>query len=158
MNDTLTDFTDPLENYDAPSFADPLEAALHFETVARLQTQPHLSVTSDTTVRETMKLMTGRQISCVLVEEDERLVGVFGDRDVLDRVALEYDQVLEQPVRSVMTGNPVSVREDEPAARVLAIMAVSGYRHVPVVDLQGRTVGVVSPQRVARFLSAYMND
>ncbi|GAB5441063.1 MAG: hypothetical protein Fues2KO_14120 [Fuerstiella sp.] len=158
MNGAAAEFTDPLENYDPPNFSDPLESALHDCTVSDLQTQPHMCVTTTTPVRETMKLMTGRQISCVLVEEDDRLVGVFGDRDVLDRVALEYDDVIDQPVGNVMSRNPVFVRADESAAKVLAIMAISGYRHVPVVDLQGKTIGIVSPQRVARFLSEYVND
>lgn len=158
MSGAAAEFTDPLENYDPPNFSDPLESALHDCTVSDLQTQPHMCVTTTTPVRETMKLMTGRQISCVLVEEDDRLVGVFGDRDVLDRVALEYDDVIDQPVSNVMSRDPVFVRADESAAKVLAIMAISGYRHVPVVDLQGKTIGIVSPQRVARFLSEYVND
>lgn len=158
MNGAAAEFTDPLENYDPPNFSDPLESALHDCTVSDLQTQPHMCVTSTTPVRETMKLMTGRQISCVLVEEDDRLVGVFGDRDVLDRVALEYDDVIDQPVSNMMSRDPVFARADESAAKVLAIMAISGYRHVPVVDLQGKTIGIVSPQRVARFLSEYVND
>ena len=151
-------FLDPLENYDSIDFDDPVEQSLHVESVASLQTQPHICVTSDTSVRDTMRLMTGKQISCVLVEEDDRLIGVFGDRDVLDKVALEYDDVMDGPVADVMSRNPVSVREDDTAAKVLSVMAVTGYRHVPVVDPQGKTVGIVSPQRVAKFLSSHLDS
>ena len=151
-------FLDPLENYDSIDFDDPVEQSLHVESVASLQTQPHICVTSDTSVRDTMRLMTGKQISCVLVEEDDRLIGVFGDRDVLDKVALEYDDVMDGPVADVMSRNPVSVREDDTAAKVLSVMAVTGYRHVPVVDPHGKTVGIVSPQRVAKFLSSHLDS
>jgi CBS domain-containing protein len=34
-------------------------------------------------------------------------------------------------------------------------MSVCGYRHVPVVNLQEKLVGIVSPQRVTRFLKQY---
>ncbi|MEQ9407425.1 MAG: CBS domain-containing protein [Fuerstiella sp.] len=151
-------FQDPLEDYSTPAFDDPIEEALHEKLVASLQAQPHICVSADTSVRDTMKLMVGQQIACVLVEENDRLVGVFGDRDVLDKVALEYDAVIDGPVRNVMSTNPVSVREDESAAKVLSIMAVSGYRHIPVVRPDGKSVGIVSPQRMAHFLYGYLES
>ncbi|HIK95234.1 MAG TPA: CBS domain-containing protein [Planctomycetes bacterium] len=151
-------FEDPLENYAPPVFEDPVEQALHEELVSTLQTQPHSCVSADTSVRDTMKLMVGRQIACVLVEEGERLVGVFGDRDVLDKVALEYDDVIDRPVCEVMSTRPVSVLDHDSAAKVLAIMAVSGYRHVPVTTPEGKTIGIVSPQRMAHFLMGHLQS
>ena len=35
---------------------------------------------------------------------------------------------------------------------MLSVMAVSGYRHVPVLNLEKQLVGIISPQRVCRFL------
>ena len=156
MNTSKNEFADPLENYDSPGFDDPIEQALHDESVAELQTQPHICVSADTTVRDTMKLMTGRHISCVLVEDNGKLVGVFSDRDVLDKVALEFANVIDAPVRKVMSTDPVYVEETDSAAKVLSVMAVSGYRHVPVVDSGGHAIGIVSPQRVARFLASHL--
>ncbi len=155
---TNGEFADPLENYDPPAFDDPVEQALHEETVASLQSQPLTCVSGDTTVRDTMKLMVGREIACVLVEEAGVLAGVFGDRDVLDRVALEYDEVIDGPVRNVMSRDPVSVLDDDNAAKVLTVMAVSGFRHVPVVTRDGKPVGIVSPQRIAHFLSQHLEE
>ncbi|MEZ6132497.1 MAG: CBS domain-containing protein [Planctomycetaceae bacterium] len=151
------DFSDPLENYDPPVFDDPIQQALHDESVSSIQSQPLTCVNADLSVRDTMKLMVGRQIACVLVEENDRLVGVFGDRDVLDRVALEYDQVIDEPVRTVMSADPVYVMEDDTAARVLTVMSVSGYRHVPVVNADLKPVGIVSPQRMAAFLKVHFD-
>ena len=71
MTTSNENFEDPLENYDNPSFDDPIEQALYDESVAALQTQPHMCVSGDTTVRDTMQLMTGKHISCVLVEDDD---------------------------------------------------------------------------------------
>ncbi len=152
------DFEDPIENYDAKQFDDPIEQAFHDESVANIQAQPMTCVDANTSIRETMKLMVGLQIACVLVHEDGRLVGVFGDRDVLDKVSLEYDAVIDKPVRTVMSDKPVYVQDDDSAAKALAVMAVSGYRHVPVVNAKHEPVGVVSPQRMAKFLSAHLEN
>ena len=147
-------FVDPLENYESPAFDDPIEQALHDEPVTEIRSQPYQCVDAATTVRDAMKLMTGRQISCVLVTENGKLAGVFGDRDVLDRVALEYDSVIDQPVSTVMSRDPVYVDRNDKAAKALAVMAVSGYRHVPIVDGKREPVGIVSPQRFSKFLES----
>jgi CBS domain-containing protein len=157
-NDIKTPFEDPLENYDNPTFGDPVERALHNEPIASIQAQPMTCVEADTSVRETMKLMVGQQIACVLIKDNGRLVGVFSDRDVLDKVSLEYDQVIDGPVQNVMSDHPVYVHEDDCAAKVLSVMAVSGYRHVPVVNAKHEPIGIVSPQRLAKFISAHLKN
>jgi CBS domain-containing protein len=149
-------FQDPLENYDAPVFDDPVEQALHDESVESLKTTPFLSVSASTPVRVARKLMVGNQIACILIHDDDKLVGVFSDRDVLDRVALEYDQVIDGPVSAVMTADPVFVLESDSVAKVLSVMAVSGYRHVPVVNTEGTATGIVSPVRVSQYLSQHL--
>ena len=87
-----------------------------------------------------------------MVEENGKLVGVFSDRDVLDKVALEFDAVKDRPVRELMTTNPVYVCETDTPAAALAVMAVSGFRHVPLVKLDETILGIISPQRVIKFL------
>lgn len=149
------EFQDPLKNYDPPQYDDPLEKALVERTVASLHTQPYASVSPDTAVAEAMKKLVGDEIACLLVEDNGQLVGVFSDRDVLDQVALEYDQVKDKPVSTVMRTDPVFVRESDSAAAVLTVMAVSGYRHVPVLDTSDKLVGIVSPRRVTEFLRTH---
>lgn len=138
------------------TFEDPIEQMFHNETAANIQTQPLTCVEAGTSVRDTMKLMVGLQIACVLVKQDGRLVGIFGDRDVLDKVSLEYDKVIDTAVRNVMSDQPVYVQEVDSAAKTLAIMAESGHRHIPVVNAKHEPTGIVSPQRMATFLSAHL--
>lgn len=159
MNDNSTsssdEFQDPLENYDPPQCDDPLEELLIEQTVASLHTQPYASVSPDTPVAEAMNQLVGDEIACLLVEDGGHLKGVFSDRDVLDKVALEFDQVKNQPVSMVMTTDPVYVHESDSAAAALAVMAVAGRRHVPVLDSSERLVGIVSPRRVTEFLRTH---
>lgn len=152
------EFEDPLEDFTPPKFEDPVEAAIHDELVSGIPTTPHLCVSADTSVREAMQLMVGRHIACVMVEQDGVLAGVFGDRDVLDKVALEYDSVIDGPVSAVMSDNPVTVTEVDSVGKVLSVMAISGYRHVPVVSTEGKPVGIVSPQRIGQFLQQHLRQ
>lgn len=149
------EFQDPLQNYEPKKYADALEQALAEETVAAIQHRPAATVTPDTPVCEAVKKLATLHVACLLIEDQGQLVGVFTDRDVLVKVALESDKMKNQPVSSVMTQNPVFVYESDSAAAALAVMAVSGFRHVPVTDLQKNVVGIVSPQRVTEFLRSH---
>ena len=147
------EFQDPLENYDPKTYEDGVEEALAEQSVESIMHQPFATIPADTSVSVAMHKLSAFHIACLMVEEDGKLVGVFSHRDVLDRVALEYDEVKDQCVREVMTSNPVYIYDTDPAAAALSVMAVSGYRHVPIVDSGERIVGIVSPQRVTAFLT-----
>lgn len=151
-------FEDPLENYDPVKYDDPLEQALAEEKATAVQSQPYASVSQDTPVAEAIQKLAGGDIACLLVEDEGKLVGVFSDRDILNRVALEYDQVKDSPVKEVMTTDPVYVYDTDSTSATLAVMAVTGYRHVPIVDLDCSIVGIVSPQRVTRFLRDHFQE
>lgn len=72
-------------------------------------------------------------------------------------MALEFDQLIDTPVSEVMTPGPVFVYDTDSSAAVLNVMAVSGYRHVPVLNLQGQILGIASPQRITAFLQHYFD-
>jgi CBS domain-containing protein len=145
-------FQDPLEDYDPKTYDDPLQRVLAEESVAAIQSTPFVSVSTQTTVEDAVNKLAELHVACLLVESEGKLVGVFTDRDVLNRVSLEYDELKKRPVSEVMTTEPVFVYDTDSAAAVLSVMAISGYRHVPVLSMNGTIVGIVSPQRVTAFL------
>jgi len=146
------EFVDPLANYEPQEYDDPLEEALAEKSVTEIEGRPYIAVPATTTVKQALSKLAGEDIACLLVEEDGKLVGVVGDRDILDKVALEFEATQDRPVRDVMSADPVYVYQSDSAAAALSVMAVSGYRHVPVVALDGSIMGIVSPQRVTKFL------
>ncbi len=148
----LEDFVDPLSNYEPRQYSDAIQEALAEETVAAIRSRPHAEISPDNTIYSALQALAGLQVASLLVVDKGRLVGVFTERDVLERVALRFDEVKDRPVREVMTSNPVVVYESDPAGAALSAIAVAGFRHVPVVDLNGAVVGVISPRRVFEFL------
>jgi len=150
------EFQDPLENYDPKVYNDPLEEALAEETVDQIRHEPMATIGPDTPVGEAVRKLAGLHVACLLVEQDGELLGVFSDRDVLDKVALELDDVKDQPVRNFMTDNPVYVYETDSSAAAFSVMAVVGFRHVPVLNLKQKLVGIVSPQRATEFLQQHL--
>jgi len=154
----LEEFKDPLENYDPKDYSDPVERALAEEPVTAIHHTPFTAVPPDTPVEEAIELMAQKGISCLLVEEDEKLIGVFSERDALMKVALDLEELADSPISEFMTRNPIYVNETSASASALCVMAVSGYRHVPIIDLDEKIKGIVSPQRVTEFLTLQLES
>jgi CBS domain-containing protein len=119
------------------------------------QRQP-LCIRTSASIGDAILLMQDKHIGAVLVvDENERLVGIFSERDVIRRVAgrrLEWDSV---SVETVMTPDPESLRTDDMVAYALNYMHMGGYRHVPIVDDQGVPVGIVSIKDVVAYLAEF---
>jgi CBS domain-containing protein len=97
--------------------------------------------------------MLGRGIGAVLVLRGGQAVGIFTERDVLKRVVSEgADQ--RQPVASVMTPDPECLDLDDGVAFALNRMIVGGFRHVPILDAEGRPLAVLSLREVVAFIVA----
>ena len=160
MNDAVSDrddFQDPLENYEPRKYDDPLEQALVEEEVDAIRHAPFVTIPPSTPVHEAVEKLGGLHVACLLVAKQHRLVDVFTDRDVLTKVAFEYDKVKDQPISAVMTADPIYVNETDSAVTALSVMAQCGYRHVPVVDLNDNLTGIISPQRVLEFLQRHFS-
>lgn len=109
------------------------------------------SVPASTKVRDAIQKMVQLRIGCVLVEDGGKLVGVFTERDVLNRVATQTE-ALDRPVSEVMTSALETITKEDSIAYALHTMDVGGYRHMPIVDASGRGVGIVSMRDILRFL------
>ena len=106
------------------------------------------------TLSEVIEKLQKRNVGCVLVTGNgEELVGIFSERDVLYRVAGLIDQAESIPVESLMTPRPSTLRPSDPISHALHLMAVHGFRHIPLVDDDGRPVGVVSLRDIVEFMS-----
>lgn len=115
-----------------------------------LEPRAPLVTTSDVPVRDAIRIMRDHRVGCVLVVEGDRLVGIITERDLLLKLG-EAD--LSQPVADLMTPDPETLSADDPIAYALNRMSDGGYRHVPLVDAQGRPTGVVSVKDVVNYLA-----
>ena len=102
-----------------------------------------VTCTPETPLRDALETIQDARISAIVVVEDEdRPVGVFSVRDLISRVILPGTD-LATPMREVMTPNPVSLPPTAHAFEAAMIMARHGFRHVLVAD-GGRLTGVIS--------------
>lgn len=110
---------------------------------AIIEEQKVLTAPPHTSVTDAARLMRDHQTRALLVCEDDRLVGVFTERDALFRVTAQARDPGTTPVGDVMTRHPQTIGPDRPLGHALHMMYEGGFHTVPVVE-KGVPIGVVS--------------
>ncbi len=112
--------------------------------LGQLIKQPPISVTPEATIRAALEKMAEHRIGCmVIVDEEQRPVGVLTQSDLLRRVVLPAVP-LEHPITEAMTRDPHVMSGSASAYDAALEMATHGVRHLMVTDSEGRLKGVVS--------------
>ena len=118
--------------------------ALASATVGELSPRPHARVSVDDAMWKVVAEMTAKGRGAVLVEDGGALVGIFTERDLLNRV--DYSDALwsHVVVRDVMTPHPMVIRPDDSLSEALRRLIQGHRRHLPVVDERGHVLGLIS--------------
>lgn len=125
---------------------------LDVETVQQAHPSKPILVEPGTSVREVFQLLKKSDQGSVLVHEqpDGKLVGIFTERDVVKLMASQAN--LDQPVSQVMTRDIVAIQNSDTVKTAITEMAKGGYRRLPIVDAQGRPVGLLKVSGILRYL------
>ena len=143
------------QDFDASS----LEAVGLLRPIKNLLTlHPVITCEQTVSVRRAIEIMQHERIGCVLVVDQERLVGIFTERDVLLKVAARGVDIDRLSVAELMTPDPECLTVDNELVYMLNQMSVGGYRHVPLIDGQGRPTGVVSMRDIIDYLANMLSQ
>lgn len=95
------------------------------------------------TVLQAAQLMRERKVGAILVVRTGKLVGIFTERDALNRVVAAQRDPATTTLAEVMTPDPLTITPDKPFRNALHLMFENAYRHLPVVE-GDQVFGVVS--------------
>ncbi len=131
-----------------------LAQGLRADPVSRLTLRPVCTVEPSTPIAEALRCMVERQTGSALITEREQLVGIFTERDFVDRV-IATDLDVGEPISGVMTTSPKTIHNNDSIQHAIEMMERCGYRHLPVLGADGRAVGVLSVKDVVHYLVEY---
>jgi CBS domain-containing protein len=107
------------------------------------------SVPLQATVEQAIRTMLERHVGAVaIIDENQRIAGIFTERDVLRRLSLAESDARKLPVRDVMTTPVEMATAATTPSEALATMVERHYRHLPIVDEDGRLLGMLSIRNV----------
>jgi CBS domain-containing protein len=136
------------------TMATTLAASLGADRIDALTLRPLCSVEPSTTIKQTVNAMVANHAGYATVMKDGKLVGVFTERDFLNRVVVAKQNV-NQPVEQFMTPSPVTIHYRATMQETVELLENKGLRHLPVVGDDGIPIGVLSIKDVVHYLVQY---
>jgi CBS domain-containing protein len=113
--------------------------------------RPINSVYPDTSITDSVRLMNDQNIGALLVMEDDKLSGIFTERDALTKVLVAGIDPVSTKVSEVMTKDPFCVDPSTTIEEAMSIVTNRRIRHLPVLH-NGKLVGIVSSGDLTHWL------
>lgn len=108
------------------------------------------SVETSSPIVEAARLMKSEDVGSIPVTEGDRLVGIVTDRDIAIRVVAEGKDVQSVTVGEIASKELVTVDPQQDLDEALRLMAKHQVRRLPVVEEDGRLVGILAQADVAQ--------
>jgi CBS domain-containing protein len=107
------------------------------------------ALSPDATVAEAARMMKEEDVGLVPLVEGDRLVGTVTDRDIAIRVVAEGKDPQSVSLREIASTDLATIDPQQDLAEALRLMAEHQVRRLPVVEEDGRLIGIVSQADVA---------
>ena len=115
------------------------------------------SIASSASVLDAVHEMNRLRIGSIVVLDDDRLVGIFTERDVLQRVVATGLPPEGTSVREVMSSEVETIQPQTTIEEAMQAMTARRHRHLPVIQ-DGRLLGLVSIGDITRWISQANED
>ncbi|QQS48240.1 MAG: CBS domain-containing protein [Acidobacteriota bacterium] len=125
--------------------------------IRELTLRPAVLVERDASISETVQSMKAKNYGVALICDHGRLIGIFTERDLLNRVIGEnvgYDE----PIERVMTGEPQSLSIDDTVADAMQIMQQGDFRNIPLRNGEGKASGVLTVREIISFFAEHFPE
>lgn len=146
----------PFSKLDIPLPTVGLQKRLMEDTVAALKPRSAITVSSETSVHQSIQLLKDKGVGCVLVMDGEHLVGIFSERDVLYKMIGKEYLFQTTQINKVMTPRPVTLNLDDSIRFALHQMSVGGFRHIPILS-PNQPLKIISVRDVLGYICQLTN-
>ena len=101
------------------------------------------SIAPDATVFEAIKIMAEKNVGALLVIQNEKVIGVFSERDYARKIVLKGESSHTTIVKNVMSFDVLFVLPEQSLDDCMALMTNKHVRHLPVLE-NGKLIGIIS--------------
>ena len=109
------------------------------------------SVEPDTAVSACVRTMAAEKIGALIVMDGERLVGIFTERDALNKVLAAGRDPVATKVSEVMTKDPYCIPPTTTVGEAMELVTKRRFRHLPIVE-NGKVLAVISSGDLTHWL------
>jgi len=109
------------------------------------------TLSSNNTVRQALQLMADKNIGAIVIKDQDKLIGIFSERDYARKVVLKGKNSTDTKLSEVMSKEVITISSDMQIDACMQLMTDKRVRHLPVVD-NGKSIGIISIGDVVRLM------
>jgi len=109
------------------------------------------TLSSNNTVRQALQLMADKNIGAIVIKDQDKLIGIFSERDYARKVVLKGKNSTDTKLVEVMSKEVITISSDIQIDACMQLMTDKRVRHLPVVD-NGKSIGIISIGDVVRLM------
>jgi CBS domain-containing protein len=109
------------------------------------------TLSSNNTVRQALQLMADKNIGAIVIKDQDKLIGIFSERDYARKVVLKGKNSTDTKLAEVMSKEVITISSDMQIDACMQLMTDKRVRHLPVVD-NGKSIGIISIGDVVRLM------
>lgn len=113
------------------------------------------TVSPGTTLITVGRMMSEKRISCVIVQENNKVLGIISERDIVRRFATNEDELPKVKAKQAMSSPVQTLYADTTLERAVALMTEKGFRRFPILNRREKLVGIVTQSDV---LKAFVSE
>lgn len=104
-----------------------------------------LTVTKDINIKKAASMMKKHNVgAAIVVDKEGKLIGIVTERDYLMKVAAEKKDTSDLKIADIMTSKVKTAKFDDTVYDSMRRMSQGKFRHLPIIDDEGRVTGIVS--------------
>lgn len=113
--------------------------------------QSTYAISPNASVYDALQMMAKANVGAVMVVENNKMVGIFTERDYARKIILKGKTSLETPLREIMTTETITVHPDQTIDECMSLMTKWHIRHLPVME-EGHLIGMVSMRDIVEAI------
>ena len=113
--------------------------------------RPTWTLSSNNTVRQALQLMADKNIGAIVIKDQDKLIGIFSERDYARKVVLKGKNSTDTKLAEVMSKEVITISSDMQIDACMQLMTDKRVRHLPVMD-NGKSIGIISIGDVVRLM------
>ena len=131
-----------------------LKHSIRTEPVTHIDLSFYVEAEKGTNIRDVVIKMQASHRKCALIMDRGKLVGIFTERDIVEKVA-GVPESGDALIEEMMTASPVTIDADQTILEATQVIAANPFRYMPVVDGEGKVLGTLTYYAIIKYISDF---
>lgn len=113
--------------------------------------------TGEINVYEAVRIMGEKNIGALMIIEDNKLIGIFSERDYARKIILVGKSSRTTLVKEIMTRKVITITPDDSIEKCMELMSERNFRHLPIIE-NNIVIGMISISDVVTAIIAMQKE